>query len=44
MVVVDNIVECECGQIHQLDPNGMSGCSWKVVLVEKQYVKRVVLD
>jgi len=28
MVVVDNIVECECGQIHQLDPNGMSGCSW----------------
>ena len=28
MKIVDNILECTCGELHQLDPDGMSGCQW----------------
>jgi len=28
MKVIDNIVECDCGELHELDPNGMTLCCW----------------
>jgi hypothetical protein len=26
--VIGDLVECDCVEIHQLDPDGMSGCRW----------------
>ena len=28
MNIVEDILECKCGELHQLDPYGMRACLW----------------
>ena len=28
MIIVDDILECSCGELHQLDTYGMFSCNW----------------